>query len=149
MKPSLEELRQQLKAQKIAPSHQRLKVLEYLALNQCHPTADQIFTSLQKEISTLSKTTVYNTLRVLTEAGLVRVVAIEDKEARYDILTEDHGHFKCESCGDIYNFKIDMGALVSGDLAHFRIQDKNVYFKGVCPRCLAAQNKTEKGEKSI
>ena len=136
MKPSLEELQQKLKAGKIHLSHQRLKVLEYLVQNQCHPTVDQIFTSLHKEISTLSKTTVYNTLRVLAEAGMVRVITIEDNEARYDITTEDHGHFKCESCGKIYDFKIDADALVTGDLDHFKIKDKNIYFKGVCPRCL-------------
>ena len=142
MKASPGDLRQELKARNINPSHQRLKVLEYLAQNQCHPTVDQIFTSLQKELSTLSKTTVYNTLRVLEEAGLVRVITIEDNETRYDILTEDHGHFKCEACGEIYDFKIDMDALVCGDLSHFRICDKNVYFKGVCPRCLSNAGKS-------
>ena len=57
-------------------------------------TVDQIFTELHKNISTLSKTTVYNTLRVLVEAGLVRVITIEDNETRYDINIENHGHFK-------------------------------------------------------
>ncbi|MDD4422900.1 MAG: transcriptional repressor [Eubacteriales bacterium] len=116
-------------------SHQRLRILEYLTQNRCHPNAEQIFTALHKDIPTLSKTTIYNTLRVLVEAGLVRIITIEDNEVRYDINTDDHGHFKCESCGKIYDFNIDMSSLVSEDLVDFKINDKNVYFKGICPGC--------------
>lgn len=135
MKSTFEQIKQQLKKKNISLSHQRLKVLEYLTQNHCHPTVEQIFTELQKDIPTLSKTTVYNTLRVLAEAGLVRIITIEDNEVRFDINTNDHGHFKCESCGIIYDFNIDMDLLVSEDLENFRINDKNVYFKGICPRC--------------
>jgi Fe2+ or Zn2+ uptake regulation protein len=136
MKPVFEELKKKLNLKKINLSHQRLKVLEYLTQNRCHPTVDHIFTELHKDIPTLSKTTVYNTLRALAEAGMVRVITIEDNETRYDIDVENHGHFKCESCGTIYDFSIDIEALVSKDLSNFKINDKNVYFKGVCPRCL-------------
>lgn len=135
MKPSFEDLKQKLKKNKINMSYQRLKVLEYLTQNHCHPTVDQIFTDLHKDISTLSKTTVYNTLKVLSEAGFVRVITIEDNEARYDINTENHGHFKCESCGTIYDFSIDIDSLTCKDLNNFQINDKSVYFKGICKRC--------------
>ena len=133
MKPSFEDLKQELKKKNINLSHQRLKVLEYLTQNHCHPTVEQIFTALHKDIPTLSKTTVYNTLRVLVESGLVRVIAIEDNETRYDIVTENHGHFKCESCGTIFDFSIDIDSLFPGDLSKFKINDKNVYFKGNHP----------------
>jgi Fur family peroxide stress response transcriptional regulator len=75
-------------------------------------------------------------LRVLVQAGLVRVITIEDNETRYDIDVRDHGHFKCESCGKIYDFNIDMNSLIVKDLNNFKIDDKNVYFKGICPQCL-------------
>ncbi|MEA4846833.1 MAG: Fur family transcriptional regulator [Clostridiaceae bacterium] len=143
MKPSFEDLKRKLKIRNINLSYQRLKVLEYLTQNQCHPTVDQIFIELQKHIPTLSKTTIYNTLRVLIDAGLVRVITIEDNETRYDIVTENHGHFKCESCGTIYDFSIDIDSLTSGDLNNFKIKDKNVYFKGICPRCLSNINENE------
>lgn len=136
MPPTFEDLKQELTDRKIYLSHQRLKVLEYLTQNTCHPTVDRIYTDLQKEISTLSKTTVYNTLRVLVEAGLVRTVTIEDNEARYDIECKNHGHFKCDSCGKIFDFHIDMDTLNSYDLEGFSINDKKVYFKGICNSCL-------------
>ena len=123
MDPSFEEFKIELKKRNISLSFQRLKVLEYLVQNRCHPTVDQIFTDLQKNISTLSKTTVYNTLRILVEAGLVRVITIEDNETRFDIVVENHGHFKCEACGMIYNFCIDVESLTSKDLRNFMIND--------------------------
>ena len=143
MDPSFEELKKEIKNKGIKLSHQRLKVLEYLYHNQNHPTVDEIFTDLQKEIPTLSKTTVYNTLKVLAGAGSVRVITIEDNEARYDIVVENHGHFKCESCGAIYNFRIDIDLFISEDLKKFKIDEKNVYFKGVCPRCLLNINESK------
>ncbi len=130
------DLKQELKEKSINLSHQRLKVLEYLYNNRCHPTVDKIYTDLHKEISTLSKTTIYNTLKVLVEAGLVRVITIDDNETRYDIKVENHGHFKCDSCGEIYDFSTDIDSINFKDLSKFKIYDKNVYFKGICPECL-------------
>lgn len=135
MKAFFAELKKELMRRKIPLSYQRLKVLEYLTQNQSHPTVDQIFTDLQQEISTLSKTTVYNTLRVLDEAGLVRVINIENHETRYDINVENHGHFKCESCGKIYDFRTPKEALTYDDLKDFVIKERNVYFNGFCPQC--------------
>lgn len=140
MKTSFESLKQELKEKNINLSYQRLKVLEYLNNNRCHPTVDKIYTDLHRELATLSKTTVYNTLRVLTESGLVRVVTIEDNETRYDIDVEDHGHFKCDSCGEIYDFPIDIDSLKFEGLDNFRISSKNVYFNGICPGCLSKTN---------
>mgnify|MGYP000855913096 CR=1 FL=1 len=136
MKPSFEELKQELKNKNINMSYQRLKVLEYLTKNRCHPTVEHIFTDLHKEIPTLSKTTVYNTLKMLAEAGLVRIINIDEHETRYDINTKTHGHFKCECCEKIYDFELNTDLLISKDLNNFKINDKNVYFKGVCQKCL-------------
>jgi len=140
MKQSYEDLTNELKIKNIRLSHQRLKVLEYLTSHKTHPTADQIYTGLQEEIPSLSKTTVYSTLNTLADAGMIRLVNIEDNEIRYDITVEDHGHFKCESCGTIYDFNADMTSLQTGDLNNFSIRDKNIYFKGTCPMCLSTKN---------
>lgn len=135
MKITFEDLLKELKNKNIRLSHQRLKVLEYVANHRCHPTVEQIYTDLHKEIPTLSKTTVYNTLSTLIKAGLVKLITIEDNETRYDIVTKNHGHFKCEYCGTIYDFEINIDSFDSKDLNGFKINDKNVYFKGICPKC--------------
>lgn len=136
MKITFENLLEQLKIKNIRLSHQRLKVLEFLVNNRIHPTVDQIFAQLRKEIPTLSKTTIYNTLDALVEAGLVKVITIEDNETRYDIDTKNHGHFKCESCGTIYDFNININSLETKDLKGFKIYSKEVYFKGICEDCV-------------
>lgn len=136
MKPSLTEPEQKLKEKNINLSFQRLKVLEYLVGHRCHPSVEKIFSDLHKEISTLSKTTVYNTLRVLTDAGLVRAILTED-ETKYDINTQNHGHFQCKSCGEIYDFDVDTDKLCSEELKDFRTEEKAVYFKGICPNCIS------------
>lgn len=141
MIPSLEILKQNLSNKGIHLSYQRLKVLEYLIKNQEHPTVDHIYSDLHKEISTLSKTTVYNTLKILVDAGLVRALSIDNNENRYDIITENHGHFMCESCGQIYNFNINIDSVDYFGLKDFLINEKNVYFKGLCSACLLNINK--------
>ncbi|WP_422678808.1 Fur family transcriptional regulator [Clostridium thermosuccinogenes] len=136
LKANLNELTEKLKSKNIRLSHQRLKVLEYVAEHRTHPTVDQVYSDLHREIPTLSKTTVYNTLNALMDAGLVKVITIEDNETRYDIVTENHGHFKCQNCGRIYDFKIDIDSFEAQDLKDFKILDKDVYFKGICPHCI-------------
>ena len=132
---NLDKIIKQLKEKNINLSHQRLKVLEYLILNRTHPTADQIYSDLHPIIPTLSKTTIYNTLRILSGAGVVRIISIEENELRFDIDTKDHGHFKCEVCGLIYDFTVDLDILYSKDLIGFTVNEKNIYYKGICPKC--------------
>jgi Fe2+ or Zn2+ uptake regulation protein len=120
----------------IKPSHQRIQILEYLSSEKNHPTADQIFNDLKIDMPTLSKATVYNTIKAFVQARLVREITIEDNEVRFDFQISDHGHFKCENCGIIYDFDIVIDNLTSADLKEFQINDKNVYFKGICKQCL-------------
>ena len=65
---------------------------------------------------------------------------IEDNETRYDIELENHGHFKCESCGTIYNFSTDIDSLQVEGLDDFKVNDRNVYYNGICPKCLSGMN---------
>ncbi len=141
MKPSIEALKQALKEKGISLSHQRLKVLEYLCRHPSHPTADELYTALKGDIATLSKTTVYNTLRVLADSGLVKALSIEGNETRYDLKDREHGHFKCLSCGAVMDVPMDMAALVPGALSGWDVRETDVFFKGVCPQCAARPGK--------
>jgi Fe2+ or Zn2+ uptake regulation protein len=126
-----------LAGKNIKPSLHRIKVLEYLLSHQTHPTVDEIYSDLVNDVPTLSKTTIYNTLKLLVQAGIVRRVTIEDHETRYDAIVENHGHFKCVECSRVYDFKIDVEQLVTPDLDQFKVSEKSVYYKGTCPGCLA------------
>lgn len=87
----------------IKPSIQRCKILEYLLNNRVHPTIDMIFINLLPQIPTLSKTTVYSTLKLFEEHNLVQSITIDDEEIRYDIDISNHLHFKCNKCKKVYD----------------------------------------------
>jgi len=133
---SIEFLTNQLKGKGIRPSYQRIKVLEYMIQKGGHPSVDEIFRALSADIPSLSKVTIYNTLHTFVEAGLLRVVDIDDAEKRYDITLTNHGHFQCEVCGTIYNFQVNIDQVPVEGLGQFEITQKNVYFKGLCPKCI-------------
>ena len=137
MNQKIDNLVKTLVEKNIKPSYQRIKILEYLITKRNHPTVDKIFNDLIKEIPTLSKATVYNTLDLFKKANLAIVVTIENNETRYDAKVASHGHFKCENCGNIYDFNVNIDNLPVDSLEHFKINEKNVYFKGVCPKCLS------------
>lgn len=137
---SMEELNKYLQQHGVKPSYQRTRIFEYLLKHMTHPTVDEIFQALSDQIPTLSKTTVYNTLNAFMEARLVRMVNIEEHEARFDVDLSTHGHFKCEQCGNIYDFDLDMTEFKSEFLKTFLIKEKNIHFQGVCAHCLSKAN---------
>lgn len=126
-----------LRSKNIRPSIARIKILDHLMNTNAHPTVDMIYTSLLPDIPTLSRTTVYKTMDLLVEAGLARLLQTEENEARYDVNVSDHGHFKCSRCGRLYDFAVNLDRLETGGLEGFAVNEKNVFFKGVCPRCLS------------
>jgi len=124
----------------ISPSYHRLMIYEYLWENRTHPTADEIYNAIIQQIPTLSKTTIYNTLKTLGEKGLVSSITIEDNEVRYDADIAFHGHFKCTRCGALYDIdpehimldkKNNVGKKIQGHL----VTEKQVYYKGICKKC--------------
>lgn len=136
---SFEALMNEVK-KKFKMSHQRIKILEYLCSNLDHPTVNQIYEALKKDMPTLSKTTIYSFLDALASEGLVRAIDLEENEMRYDIIRRPHGHFKCKSCGTIYNFTVDFEQLGKDDLSGYQVDSRDVYFKGICPTCLSNIN---------
>lgn len=91
----------------IRPSLQRIQIYRYLCNNPVHPTAETVYTALAPAIPTLSRTTVYNTLKLFHEQQLVQTLTIENDELRYDADTRDHLHFKCSCCGEVYDIPSD------------------------------------------
>lgn len=120
----------------IKPSIQRVKIFEYLYSNKNHPTVDNIYCSLAGEIPTLSKTTVYNTLKLFIENGITSALTIDSNEVRYDAIMDDHAHFRCDNCEMIYDIEIDNLKLKNNQLAGFKIDETNIHLKGKCKKCL-------------
>lgn len=140
MNRSVEAIKDYLLEKNIKPSYQRIKILEYLSTHKNHPTVDMIYSELVKEMPTLSKTTVYNTLNLFIKGNLARVITIEEGETRYDANITNHGHFKCTACGDIYDFPINEVDIEKEGLEEFEIAEKNFYYMGLCKSCLNNKN---------
>ena len=102
-----------------------------------HPTAHAIFDELKNEIPSLSKTTVYNVLKLLSEKGLVNEVKIEDHELRFDAEVREHGHFKCSICREVSDVFLNQELM---QLIEQRNKVTEIQFNitGVCEKCLQA-----------
>jgi Fur family peroxide stress response transcriptional regulator len=134
---NLEDVREYLIERGIRVSFYRLKIFEYLINEQTHPTAEEIFEVLKKEIPAISHGTVYNTLKLFLDKKIVQVVNVEKNEARYDANLSWHGHFKCLGCGQIFDVHIE-NLKLSG-LDGFEIYEKHLDLKGLCPSCLKSK----------
>ena len=120
----------------IKPSLQRIAVLKYLMDHYTHPTADSIFNDLYPSIPTLSKTTVYNTLKLLEEQGAIQTLSIDDKNLRYDADISPHAHFICKQCGSVHDIPLkDNTVFNNKDSKNFILTECQVYYKGYCMQC--------------
>ncbi|HEY0174387.1 MAG TPA: Fur family transcriptional regulator [Pyrinomonadaceae bacterium] len=116
---------------------QRFAVLEYLSRAPGHPTADQIAAEINRRFPRASRATVYNALKALRDAGLVREVATAEALTRYESNVEPHHHFVCRSCGGIEDvpagaFHVPAPARVEGG---HEVETIEVTLRGLCGAC--------------
>lgn len=121
----------------IRPSVQRISIMNYLMEHRTHPTVDEIYTALAPSIPTLSKTTVYNTLKLLTEHGAVLTLTIDEKNTCYDACTQPHAHFLCKHCGKVYDIAYGCENLRTDipTMEGYKVQEIHYYYKGICKEC--------------
>lgn len=126
-----------LQSHGIRPSLHRMAVYKYLMEERNHPSADIVYRELHKSIPTLSKTTVYNILKLFIEHGLVKELFIERGESRFDGDISLHSHFICNKCGRIFDFfpeKEQLGNLMSDFLPEkdFVVNSFQITISGSC-----------------
>lgn len=122
----------------IKPSVQRISIMKYLLTHATHPTVDEIYTQLSPFMPTLSKTTVYNTLKLFSDCGAIQALTIDEKNICFDGNTEVHSHFLCKQCSRIYDFECHVS---TKDLKALRqtghhVSETHYYYKGICKDCL-------------
>lgn len=121
----------------IRPSVQRTAIMEYLMNHKTHPTVDEIYSALFPSIPTLSKTTVYNTLNLFLDKGAVRVLTLDEKNARYDADISQHAHFFCKSCGKVYDIhNLDAQYYRVPALSGHKVSSLELSFHGLCNACV-------------
>lgn len=126
-----------LNAHDIKPSVQRIAIMEYLLQHRTHPAVEDIYDALSKKIPTLSKATVYNTLKMLTQKGVARQLTIDEQCTHYDGELGPHAHFLCSSCGKLYDIGLrDTSAECAANVpTGFRVETSELYLRGICPQC--------------
>ena len=132
---SWNDLTRELADQNIRPSLQRVMILEYLRTMRNHPTAEQIYDALSQSEQSISLATVYNTLGLFEQKGLLQVLSVGENEHRFDATTKAHGHFLCERCKSVYDFFMDLDVFEHDLPKQFQIRHKGVYFTGICAEC--------------
>lgn len=125
-----------LQMHNIKPSVQRIAIMQYLMEHHTHPTADEIYTALSPSIPTLSKTTVYNTLKLLSEQGAAQTLTIDERNTCYDANTTAHGHFLCKRCGKIYDLNTAEASAQPSFMEGHNVHEIHYYYKGICKHCL-------------
>ncbi len=85
----------------IQPSAQRVAVADYVLYTTDHPSADQVWAEVKRSFPMLSRATVYNTLNLFTEKGLLRELVLAEGKVVFDPKLEPHHHFLDEETGEI------------------------------------------------
>ena len=127
------------RGQRVTP--QRLAVARVLERLDRHATAEIVFGEVSALMPGVSLPTVYATLDLLEELGLVHRVATEGGTVVYDARVDDHHHLVCRGCGAIVDVDaaVDVGALLSAARASgFEPGTAQVVVRGVCADCSAA-----------
>lgn len=121
---------------------QRYALMSFLLQSHSHPTAVEIFESVNRVDPRSSRATVYNNLRDLVHAGLVREVAMEGRAARFDARHERHHHFICDRCGNVEDVDWYEVPRPARSFAGKRfIRECELILRGLCTQCAPGQEK--------
>ena len=103
-----------------------------------HPTAMDVYLHVKSNHPSISKSTVYRVLPGLAAKGeIVQMVAPRDLE-RYDGNNRPHYHFRCKTCGGIFDVNTDLLAALEKEVAQkygHRVHGHEIIFWGTCSNC--------------
>ena len=119
------ELVETLKAHGVQPSAQRLAVAQYALTTDEHPSADQVLERVQGSFPLLSRATVYNTLNLFVEKGLLRQLVISGGRVLFDPNLEAHHHFIDDVTGHIED--VPWQLLKVGDVSRLKEYEVREY----------------------
>ena len=139
-----EAIKQALEGSGLRCTPQRYGVMTFLGDHPGHPTAAEIFESVNRLDPRSSRATIYNNLRDLVEAGLVREVAVEGRAARFDARGMRHHHFICDHCGRVEDMEwYDVPRPAPDSLGKRILRECELIIRGLCTKCAAQQASRE------
>lgn len=137
--------RESLKAAGLRVTQPRVAVLSAVQ-SQPHADTESLIGAVRRELPTVSHQAVYDVLRALTHAGLLRRIQPSGSVARYEARVGDnHHHVVCRSCGAIADVDCAVGqapCLDASTTHGFVVDEAEVTYWGVCPTCSTASQTT-------
>ncbi|HEV8323558.1 MAG TPA: Fur family transcriptional regulator [Myxococcota bacterium] len=119
------DLIEELRAHDIQPSAQRVAVAQYVLFTGEHPSADQVWAKVRRSLPVLSRATVYNTLNLFVQKGLLRQLVLAEGKVVFDPKVDAHHHFIDEATGSIHD--VPWEALEVRKMASLRGYDVREY----------------------
>ena len=126
------------KAAGVKLTHQRLEVFREVAASLEHPDADTLFQAVRRRVPTVSLDTVYRTLWLLNDLGLIRTLGPRRESVRFDANLEHHHHYVCVQCGlarDFESARLNALHVPEAVKRLGSVVGTHVEVRGVCERC--------------
>jgi Fur family peroxide stress response transcriptional regulator len=134
----LEQFKSVAKEAGIKLTHQRLEIFRAVASSVEHPSAETVYKAVQRTMPTVSLDTVYRTLWLLMDLGLLTTLAPRQDSVRFDANLEQHHHYLCVRCGLVRDFEsTELNALrIPDSVNRFgQVVSVHVEVRGVCASC--------------
>lgn len=123
--------RESLAEHGIRPSAHRLAVADYVLTALDHPSADKVWREVSSRFPAISRATVYNTLNLFVEKGLLRALHLDPESVVFDPKLDTHHHFIDEETGTIHDVPWDNVQVCNIDkLRKYDIREYMVIMRG-------------------
>ncbi|SMC23106.1 Fur family transcriptional regulator, ferric uptake regulator [Desulfacinum hydrothermale DSM 13146] len=127
--------------QRLKMTPQRRQILSVLRSRHWHPTADEVYAEVRREIPRISLGTVYRNLELLARAGLIQKLATAGPQKRYDGNPTRHFHLRCRRCGRLEDAPVQEGfdpLDFLTDPAGYTVEGFVLEYQGLCASCRRA-----------
>ena len=138
MKLEPREIETRFRRHAVRITRQRAAIYAALSETTSHPTAEDLYRTVKRQHPMMSRNTVYYTLGVLRQAGLVQEVNVGHEVARFDGNVTVHHHLVCLGCGqivDVMDDGLNQLAISSRQARGFHVLGHRVEFHGYCADC--------------
>ena len=129
----------------IVTTRQRIRLLELMFSRSDHPDADTLLTFARKQMPAISADTVYRTLSLFADAGIIFRMAMPTRRARFDKCTKPHDHFMCTQCEQIVDIprrNRSLGSIPEEVKTCGEVRDIQVVYLGICHQCAEHENRS-------
>jgi Fur family ferric uptake transcriptional regulator len=119
-------------------TRQRRLILEYVRRSRSHPTADEVYEAVRRDLPHVSLGTVYRNLDVLSRCGVIHRLELAGTMSRFDGRHDGHSHVRCVECGrlDDVNVALPEGLdKLCSQASGYCVRAHKLEFHGLCPDC--------------